>query len=444
METTISMEMLEKFKKQFESSRANQVAMNAVTTSGVTESATRWSARKEAVHQYSIRLDNKGVTSQKASGRCWMFAALNCLRYHVIHKWNLEDFELSQSYTCFYDKLEKSNYFLENILRTLDEPTEGRLIQYLLSMPIQDGGQWDMISSLIQKYGVVPKSAMPESHASSNTGAMNSLITRKLREFACTLRTMAKDGAAMEELRAQKEEMMTTVYRMLCICMGIPPETFDFEIRDKDNHFISDYGLTPKSFYEKYVGVDLTQYISLIHAPTQDKPYMRSYTVKYLGNVWGGAPVRYVNLPSSELKKASIAQMKDGEPVWFGCDVGKESSRQSGAMDLDVYDYSTLFDTKFPMTKAQRLDYGESLMTHAMVFQGVDLKENGEPIRWCVENSWGDEIGSKGMFLMTDAWFDEYMYQVVVQKKYLTEEILNAYDSEPIELEPWDPMGSLA
>ena len=444
METTITKEMLESFHEQFTASRANLVAMNAVTGNGVKASANRWTAQKDAVHQYSIRLDNKGMTYQKSSGRCWMFAALNCLRYQIIHKLNLENFELSQSYTCFYDKLEKSNYFLENILNTLEEPTEGRLIDYLLSSPIQDGGQWDMISALIMKYGVVPKSAMPESFSSSNTGEMNAVITTKLREFACTLRTMAKEGKSMEELRAEKESMMATVYRMLCICLGTPPETFDFEIRDKDNHFICDYGMTPKSFYDKYICIDLTEYVSVINAPTQDKPYMRSYTVKYLGNVMGGTPVRYVNLPIEELKKAAIAQMKDGEPVWFGCDVGKESHRKNGTMDLNAYDMGALFDTTFPMTKAQRLDYHHSQMTHAMVFQGVDLKENGEPIRWCVENSWGEDAGAKGMYLMTDDWFNEYMYQIVVQKKYLSDEILAAYYSEPIALEPWDPMGSLA
>lgn len=444
MEQTLTKELLQSFQEQFDASRANIVAMNAVTGNGVKASANRWTAQKDAVHQYSIRLDNRGITAQKASGRCWMFAALNCLRYQIIHKLNLDNFELSQSYTCFYDKLEKSNYFLENILDTLEEPTEGRLINYLLSAPINDGGQWDMISALIMKYGVVPKSAMPESFSSSNTGEMNAVITAKLREFACTLRTMYAEGKSLDELKAAKETMMSTVYRMLCICMGTPPQTFDFEIRNKDNQFICDYGLTPMEFFNKYVNIDLTQYISLINAPTKDKPYMHSYTVKYLGNVKGGIPVRYVNLPIEELKKAAIAQMQDGEPVWFGCDVGKESHRKNGTMDLNAYDMNALFDTEFTMNKAQRLDYNHSLMTHAMVFQGVDLKEDGTPIRWCVENSWGEDPGAKGMYLMTDEWFDEYMYQVVVQKKYLSEEILAAYDSEMIPLEPWDPMGSLA
>lgn len=444
METAITKEMLESFHEQFLANKTNLVAMNTVTANGVRTSALRWTAQKDVVHEYSIRLDNRGMTAQKASGRCWMFAALNCLRYHMIHKFNLNNFELSQSYTCFFDKLEKSNYFLENILNTLDEPTEGRLISYLLSDLVSDGGQWDMISSIIQKYGVVPKSAYPESVSSSGTGEMNNILVTKLREFACTLRTMAKEGASMDELRAKKVEMMSVIYRILCICMGTPPTTFDLELRDKDNNFIGDYGLTAKTFYEKYIGLDLNEYVSIINAPTADKPYMRSYTVKCLGNVVGGIPVRYVNLPIEELKKAAIAQMKDGEPVWFGCDVGKSSHRANGTMDLNTYDLESLFDTTFPMTKAQQLDYNHTRMTHAMVFQGVDLMADGTPVRWCVENSWGEDAGKKGMYLMTDEWFNEYMYQIVVQKKYLSKEILDAYYSEPIELEPWDPMGSLA
>jgi len=238
--------------------------------------------------------------------------------------------------------------------------------------------------------------------------------------------------------------MMEEIYRFLCICLGKPPKTFDFEYRDKDDNFHRDCGLTPRTFLEKYVSMDLNEYVSLINAPTADKPYSRSYTVKYLGSVKEGAPVRYLNLPIEELKRAAIAQMQDGEPVWFGCDVGKCSGRDEGIMDVDLYDLETLLDTKFTMTKAERLDYGHSLMTHAMVFQGVNLDENGNPNRWRVENSWGKDPGEEGYYVMTDQWFNEYMYQVVVNKKYLTPEQLAAYEAQPIELEPWDPMGSLA
>ena len=231
---------------------------------------------------------------------------------------------------------------------------------------------------------------------------------------------------------------------MLCISLGKPPKTFTFEYRDKDGNFHRDCDLTPKAFYEKYIGVNVNDYISLINAPTEDKPFYRSYSVSYLGNVIEGRPVKYVNLPIEELKKAAIAQMKDGEPVWFGCDVGKRSSRDGGIMDTELYDLDHLFDTTFGMTKGERLDYGQSLMTHAMVFQGVNLDENGNPNRWRVENSWGEDAGKDGYYVMSDRWFDEYTYQIVVNKKYLPKEVLDVYESEPIMLEPWDPMGSLA
>ena len=373
-----------------------------------------------------------------------MFAALNTLRYQVMKKYDLKTFELSQAYLFFWDKPEKSNYFLESILDTLDEPANGRLVSYLLMAPVNDGGQWDMLCNLIEKYGVVPKTAYPESKASSGSREMDMTLTEKLREDACILRKLHKEGKGLDELRARKTRMLGEIYRLLCICLGEPPKTFTFEYRDKNNNFHREEGLTPKSFFEKYVGVDLSDYVSLINAPTEDKPYGRSYTVQYLGNVKEGSAVRYLNLPIEELKKAAIAQMKDGQPVWFGCDVGKHSERDSGIMDLDIRGLEDLLDTRFTMTKAERLDYGQSLMTHAMVFQGVNLDENGKPNRWRVENSWGKEPGKDGYYLMTDRWFDEYMYQVVVNKKYLTAEQIAAYEAEPIALEPWDPMGSLA
>ncbi len=440
----ITAEQLGKMKEEFEGQPLNIVAMDAVTSNGIAASGKSRDAMGTVNHQYSIHIDQKGITAQKSSGRCWMFAALNCLRFQVIKNLNLDAFELSQNYITFYDKLEKANYFLDSILDTLDEPTGSRLLAHLLAEPVQDGGQWDMAVSLINKYGVVPKEVMPETVCSSATRDMDHIITRKLREDACTLRKAASSGSSDEELIAMKEEMMSVIYRMLAICLGTPPDHFDFEIRNKDNEFICDRNITPKEFLEKYVRMDLSEYISLINAPTADKPYYKSYTVAYLGNVEDGSPVHYVNVPIEVLKDAAIAQMKDGEPVWFGSDVGQSSDRNSGVMDLDVYDYDLMFSTGFGMDKAERLDYGDSQMTHAMVLEGVDFDENGAPARWCVENSWGDDVGKKGMFLMTDAWFSEYVYQVVVQKKYLTKEVLEAYDEEPTVLDPWDPMGSLA
>lgn len=443
MKQEITQAMLRSFREAFYGEPAHTIAMNAVTANGVQQSAKRWDTRVKTNHQYSIRLKDQGITSQKSSGRCWMFAALNCMRYQLREKLNLEQFELSQNYTYFYDKLEKANYFLENILQTLDEPYSGRLLCHLLGNPMQDGGQWDMICAIVEKYGVVPKYAMPETSSSSDSRQMRNLLTEKLREDACILRNAYAAGKSMDELRTEKEKMLGTIYNMLCICLGAPPVTFDFAVRRRDGQLIQDRGLTPLEFYHKYFE-SLNNYVSLLHAPTEDKPLWRSYTVQYLGNVIEGNQIRYVNLPIEELKKAAIRQMQDGEPVWFGCDVGKHSNRQDGRMDLELYNYETLFDTAFTMTKEQRLLYGQSKMSHAMVFQGVDLDEAGQPVQWCVENSWGPDVGEHGMFLMTDAWFSEYMYQVVIHKKYLSEAIIRAYNLEPTALQPWDPMGSLA
>ena len=443
MSECITKEMLEQFEEKC-GDLACQVAKNAVTENGLKASAKNGEAQRATRQSFSVKLKQGAVTNQKQSGRCWMFAALNTFRFRIIRKLNLENFELSQSYLFFYDKLEKANFFLESILDTLDEPTGGRLIAWLLSSPMNDGGQWDMLCGLVDKYGVVPKYAMPESKASSASGEMDSVLTVKLREDACRLRSAYTAGAKREELAARKEEMLGEIYRILCICLGEPPKSFDFEVEDKDGKFIRDCGLTPQAFFEKYVGLNLDDYISIINAPTADKPYHRSYSVKFLGSVKEGRPVRYLNLEIGELKKAAIAQMKDGSPVWFGCDVGKCSTRDGGVMDTNIYKMEELLGVKFGMDKAERLDYGESLMTHAMVFQGVNLDEDGKPNRWRVENSWGEEPGEKGYYVMSDDWFDEYMYQIVVDKKYLPEELVAEYETEPIMLEPWDPMGSLA
>lgn len=440
----ITNEMLSRFSADFNAEKCHKIAMNAVTQNGVTKSAMSPMALRKDEHQFSINLKQGEITNQKSSGRCWMFAALNTMRFEIIKKLNLETFELSQNYPLFWDKLEKANYFLENILATLDEPTNGRLIAWLLSSPLGDGGQWDMFCGLIDKYGVVPKDAMPETACSSATGEMDKFMTLKLREYACKLRAMHKDGKTAEELASQKEEMLSTIYRMLCICLGEPPKTVTLQVRDKDDKFIRDEGLTPQEFYKKYVSIDLSKRVSLINAPTADKPFGRTFTVKFLGSVHEGRPVKYLNLTSDALKRAAIAQLKDGQPVWFGSDVGQWLVRQGGVMDNEALELGQLFDTDFPMTKAERLDYGESLMTHAMVLMGVNLDKDGKPTMWRVENSWGKDAGKDGYYIMSDKWFDEFTYQVVVDEKYLTDEERKQLEQEPIVLEPWDPMGSLA
>lgn len=440
----ITQGMLDDFHKKFGKDTKNQVAMNAVVMSGIEKTAADFQSIRRNRNVFSLNLKQGDITDQKMSGRCWMFAALNIMRFDLIKKYNLKNFEFSQSFPLFYDKLEKANYFLEAMLENLDEPLNGRLISYLLVSPLNDGGQWDMFANLINKYGAVPKDVMPESFSSSKTRGMNYYLTAKLREFACCLRTEHEKGAELESLYGMKEQMMYEIYQILCICLGTPPETFDFEIEDKDGTFICDRGITPKEFYDKYVGWNLDETISLIHAPTKDKPFQKCYTVKYLGNVKEGKEIRYLNLEMEYLKSAAVHQLKAGKQVWFGADVDHGMLFEEGVMDYEAYNAKALFGTEFGLSKGQRLDYGESMMNHAMVLTGVNLDEQGRPDRWKVENSWGKEKGKEGYYVMSDGWFDEYVFQIVAEKQYLSEEIRPYCELPLIQLEPWDPMGSLA
>ena len=433
-------------RERFLSDRANVIAKNAVTAQGIREVARVPEAVAANTGTFDIEVRQGKRCDQKSSGRCWMFASLNTFRAAMIERYDLKTYELSQAFPLFYDKLEKSNWFLENILDTLDEPLDGRLMAFLLADPVGDGGQWDMFRSLVKKYGVVPKEAMPETVSSSNTSDLNKYLTRYLRGGAKRLRETIAAGASADDVQAMKAELLEGVYRALAICLGEPPATFEARIRDKDNELVVNGTYTPQQFFDEFVGMDLDDYISVINAPTPDKPFLRSYTVKYLGNLVEDGGVRYVNLPIESLKRLAVAQLKDGLPVWFGSDVDQGFLRKDGVLDPDALDVDTLFDLPIEagLSKAERLQYGESLMTHAMTIQGVNLDDAGEPTRWRIENSWGDDRGKKGYDIGSAKWFDEYVYQVVVDKKYLTAEELAAYESDPIGLAPWDPMGSLA
>ncbi len=414
-----------------------------VVKNGITASAENVSAKIVNVPVFSVDVTTGKVANQKQSGRCWMFAALNTFRHKMLNNFKLKDFELSQNHTFFWDKYEKANYFYENILATAAEPVTSRKVAFLLQTPQQDGGQWDMIVSIFQKYGVVPKAVMPESSNSSNSRDLNNYLNKKLRKDAVALRKLVAAGQSDTEIQTAKEGMLQEVYNFLATSLGTPPETFDFEYRDEEKNYHIDRDLTPQSFYDKYVGVDLNEYVSIINAPTADKPYDKSYTVEMLGNVVGGKEVKYLNVDMPTFKKLAIAQLEQGESVWFGCDVGQSSTRDSGIMALDAYDMNNLFDVDFTMTKAERLDFGESLMTHAMVLTGVDIID-GESTKWKVENSWGEKVGTDGFFVMSDEWMDEYTYQIVVRKEFLSPEQLAAFEAEPKVLAPWDPMGALA
>ena len=444
MRENITLSNIRKFNKSFNSSTSNQLARNALIQNDINKVAVHWENFSKINHVFSNTISKQlPVTNQKSSGRCWGFAGLNLLRLEIAKNYNLSNFEFSQNYFMFWDKLEKANYFLENILKTLDQNYDSRLMMHLLQAPVQDGGQWDMFVNLIEKYGLVPKSVMPETNHSSKSSMMNYFLTHKLRECAFILRKSKKPRTTIKQLKSKKEEMMSVIYSLLCMFLGNPPTKFDWSIKDKNNKFTRFNNLDPLDFYHKFTKVKLKNKVCLIHAPMSNKKMNELYTIDFLGNVVGGNIIKYANVEINELKKAAIKSIKNDEAVWFGCDVGKMFNRELGIMDMDLYDYEKLFDTKFKMNKASRLEYGDSAMTHAMLFTGVDLKGN-TPTKWRVENSWGDKNGDKGYYLMSDSWFDEYNYEVVVDKKYLSNKSLEIFNRKPHNLEPWDPMGALA
>ncbi|HEL2441087.1 TPA: aminopeptidase C [Streptococcus suis] len=442
--STLDFDFTERLYANYLANPSLQATENAVSHNGLLKSLETRQSAIDNDYVFSIDLTKDAVSNQKASGRCWMFAALNTFRHKLISDFKLENFELSQAHTFFWDKYEKSNWFLEQIIATADQEIGSRKVKFLLDTPQQDGGQWDMVVALFEKYGVVPKSVYPESISSSASRELNQYLNKLLRQDAQILRDLLAKGASSEEVQTQKENLLQEIFNFLAVNLGLPPRSFDFAYRDKDNVYHRDTNVTPQAFYEKYVSLKLSDYVSIINAPTTDKPYNKSYTVELLGNVVGAPAVRYLNVEMNRFKELAIAQLKAGESVWFGSDVGQSSNRQTGIMATNTYDFSSGLGIHFHQDKAGRLDYSESLMTHAMVLTGVDLDDNEQPLKWKVENSWGDKVGDKGYFVASDSWMDEYTYQIVVRKEFLTPEELAAYQAQPQVLAPWDPMGALA
>ncbi|HEL1588069.1 TPA: aminopeptidase C [Streptococcus suis] len=442
--STLDFDFTERLYANYLANPSLQATENAVSHNGLLKSLETRQSAIDNDYVFSIDLTKDAVSNQKASGRCWMFAALNTFRHKLISDFKLENFELSQAHTFFWDKYEKSNWFLEQIIATADQEIGSRKVKFLLDTPQQDGGQWDMVVALFEKYGVVPKSVYPESISSSASRELNQYLNKLLRQDAQILRDLLAKGASSKEVQVQKENLLQEIFNFLAVNLGLPPRSFDFAYRDKDNVYHRDTNVTPQAFYEKYVGLKLSDYVSIINAPTTDKPYNKSYTVELLGNVVGAPAVRYLNVEMNRFKELAIAQLKAGESVWFGSDVGQSSNRQTGIMATNTYDFSSGLGIHFHQDKAGRLDYSESLMTHAMVLTGVDLDDNEQPLKWKVENSWGDKVGDKGYFVASDSWMDEYTYQIVVRKEFLTQEELAAYQAQPQVLAPWDPMGALA
>ncbi len=420
------------------------LARNAATQVGIEAASLNREKIQHTSTAVSHRLDDWKATSQKKSGRCWLFSSLNFLRSRARESLGVKNFEFSQSYVFFWDKFERANWFLTDIIATSDEPVDGRLVQFLLGDVLGDGGQWDMAVSVYMKYGLVPKEVMPESEASTNSHPMNARLRAVLHIGALRLREAIAAGASAEEVDAQRRKILADVWKILVVCLGEPPVHFNWQWRDDEGNFHRDGEITPHEFYERHVGVDLSEYICLVDDPRPENPKGSMETVEHLGNVVGGRPIRYLNAPVEEIKRIAAAQIAAGEAVWFGADVSQPYDRGLGFFVTGIHDYDGLFDVDFSSTKLERVRSGESAMDHAMLFTGVDLDEAGQPRAWRVENSWGDEPGDSGFFTMDDQWFTDNVFEVVVPKSALPEDLAAAVDSDPIVLPAWDPMGTLA
>ncbi len=422
---------------------ALRLARNAVTISGIDGSALDRDKVVGTPTVVSDRLDDWKATAQKKSGRCWMFSSLNLLRSHARKDLGVKDLELSQNFPLFWDKFERANFFLEDIIATADESLDSRLVQFILQEVMGDGGQWDMAVSLYLTHGVVPKQAMPETEASSNTRRMNTQLQVLLRRSGLELRDLVASAASAEDLSDAKEKVLAQVWRILVISLGEPPASFEWEWRDDEGGFHREGVLTPQEFLARHVDMDLTRYVCLVDDPRHEHAKGRALSVEHLGNVVGGREIRYINTDMDVIKSIAAQTLVGGEPVWFGADVSKQADRDSGLLVEDLHDYSGLFGVDLATTKEQRVISGESAMNHAMLFTGVDLLD-GKPRRWRVENSWGEEPGDQGFFTMDDAWFSEYVFEVVVSIDSLPVDLRPALTEAPLSLPAWDPMGTLA
>lgn len=439
----LTQQQLTKFQSAFEASPTAKLMQNVVTQRDVNEVALNRSIVTEANHSFSTTLDDWSVTNQARSGRCWMFAGLNVFRAETKNVLNVKQFEFSQSYLMFWDKIERANFLLEAIIETAARPVDDRTVAWLLQRGVEDGGQWDMFVSLVRKHGVVPKTVMPETESSSNSARMNMMLNYQYRQGARRIRDLYAAEAGMDAMRRSKEQTLNALYQILCVHLGTPPSRFFWQWTDKGGKFQRDGELTPREFAQQYVVTPMEEYVCLVHDPRESNPSGRTFTIQYLGNVVDGPAIKYLNIDIELMKEITLRMLQDGKPVWMGCDTGKQMHRDKGLWDADLFDYAGVYNTDFSLDKAARLEYHQTRMTHAMLFTGVDVVE-GKPRRWRVENSWDDRVGDKGFFLMNDSWFAEYMFEIAAPKSYLPDELIKAWEQEPIVLPPWDPMGSLA
>lgn len=429
----ITQDMLNQIKSSYKHTPADKAIYNAMAETSIAVLAKNHENLANFDTNFTNKVVSHGITDQQQSGRCWLFTGLNVLRAQMMAKYGLDEMEFSQNYCFFYDQLEKANLFLQGIIDTREKPMDDKMVEWLFRNPISDGGQFTGISDVIGKYGVVPSSVMPETYSSENTSQIARLVGLKLREFGLQLRDEAAKEVKVSALEAKKTEMLSTVYRMLALAFGEPVERFTWTMNGETKEY------TPQSFYQEYLGNDLTNnYVMLMNDPSRE--YYKCYEIDFDRHVYDGKNWTYVNLPVEDIKAMAIESIKDSTMMYFSCDVAKFLDSKRGTLDLKNFDYESLMGTTFGMNKKQRVQTFASGSSHAMTLMAVDLDKDGKPKKWMVENSWGAEAGYKGHLIMTDEWFDEYMFRLVVEKKYVPEKVLNILKQKPIRLPAWDPM----
>ncbi len=437
-EGAINPALLKNIRSEFNKSSDTKALMNAVSSNNIQKLALNRENLGNGDTYFSYRVKTEGITNQKSSGRCWLFTGLNVIRAHVINKYNLKEFSFSHNFNFFYDQLEKANLFYEGIIATAGKPMDDKKVEWFFKNPIGDGGQWTGVVDIVNKYGLVPSDVFPESYNSENTSKMSRLLRTKLKKDALVLRKKYADGIGVADIRKEKEKMLAEVYRILAITLGEPPMEFSWRYEDADGNVSELKSYTPQSFFKDFVDMNLDDYVMFMNDPTRD--FGKLYEIEYDRHVFDGHNWKYLNLETDKIKEFAKKSIMDGEGMYFSCDVGKQINKDKGTLDVNNYDYNDLFGVDFDMDKKERIETFTSGSTHGMALMAVDVDKDGKPVKWLLENSWGKDSGFEGNLIMSDKWFDEYMFRLVVNKKYLDEETLKMFDREAILLPPWDPM----
>ena len=434
----ITPQMLERMKAGMDLSPSKKAVRNALSGNHIDKLASNPDAKNSVDTHFSHRVKSEGITDQHSSGRCWLFTGLNMLRSQIMAEKGMPELKLSQNYNFFFDQLEKSNLFLQSIIDLAERPMDDKTVDWLFRHPLSDGGQFTGLSDNLMKYGIVPAEIMGETFSANNTSRLSSLIALKLREYGLELRKMHAEGKGEKEISAKKQAMLGEVYGMLAITLGTPPSEFTYTLRDKDGNAVSTKTYTPQQFYREFAGNDLrNNYVMLMNDPSRE--FYRLYEIDLDRHVYDGKNWTYINLPVEEIKKVAIESIKDSTMMYFSCDVGKFLDRDRGVLDPDNYDYASLMGVDFGMDKADRIRTYASASSHAMTLMAVDLDAEGRPIKWMVENSWGPGAND-GHLIMTDRWFDEYMFRLVADRKYVPAKILDILSQKPVRLPAWDPL----